>query len=310
MAYKFNPTTGRLDLVGALLGANTFTGLQTMSSSGLITPKIYPASDSTTAVQINRADGTTNVLNVDTTNGNVGIGTTAPGYKLTVSGGDAYFTNSIGAGVLPATGTRLGSVMAGDASANNLYSYDGYAFSSTNGAFQVYGGRFIGYAGGSAAQTGQVIGVETAGANLGSGLVTALVGNKTAVYVFGTGNVTDSYAFLVAGPSITNTGTIGAAYGIYVSSQKVTGVTTGVGIYQVGASDINYFAGDVGIGTVTPGKKLDVAGAIALTGLLHLGKYTTGAAPSPIQGATYFDTTLGKMRIGNNTPAWESVTSA
>ena len=40
------------------------------------TPKIYPNADSTTAIQILKADGTTSVLNVDTTNSRVGILTT------------------------------------------------------------------------------------------------------------------------------------------------------------------------------------------------------------------------------------------
>jgi hypothetical protein len=53
---------------------------------GLKSPKIYPSADSTTAVGIFKADGTTNVLNVDTTNGNVGIGTTSPDEKLEVNG--------------------------------------------------------------------------------------------------------------------------------------------------------------------------------------------------------------------------------
>jgi hypothetical protein len=43
-------------------------------SSGVRTTKLYPNADSTTAIQINKADGTTNVLNVDTTNVGVGIG--------------------------------------------------------------------------------------------------------------------------------------------------------------------------------------------------------------------------------------------
>jgi hypothetical protein len=37
---------------------------------GLKSPKIYPNADSTTAIQFNKADGTTNVLTIDTTNGN------------------------------------------------------------------------------------------------------------------------------------------------------------------------------------------------------------------------------------------------
>jgi hypothetical protein len=61
--------------------------------ASLIGNKIYPAADSTTAVQINKADGTTNVLNVDTTNGRVGIGTTGPSGRLSIKGfgtGDNY----------------------------------------------------------------------------------------------------------------------------------------------------------------------------------------------------------------------------
>jgi len=47
---------------------------------------IYPTADSTTAIQINKADGVTNVLNVDTTNSRVGIGISNPSYPLEVNG--------------------------------------------------------------------------------------------------------------------------------------------------------------------------------------------------------------------------------
>jgi hypothetical protein len=53
---------------------------------GLKSPKIYPSADSTTAIQFNKANGTTNVLNIDTTNGCVGIGTTGPATTLDVNG--------------------------------------------------------------------------------------------------------------------------------------------------------------------------------------------------------------------------------
>ena len=39
---------------------------------------LYPAENSTTAVQIRKADGTTSVLNVDTTNSRLGLGTVSP----------------------------------------------------------------------------------------------------------------------------------------------------------------------------------------------------------------------------------------
>ena len=54
-------------------GATTTTA--STFSTAIITPKIYPSADSTTAFGIFKADGTTNVLNVDTTNARVGIGT-------------------------------------------------------------------------------------------------------------------------------------------------------------------------------------------------------------------------------------------
>lgn len=81
------------------------------------TPIIYPAVDSVTAVQINKADGITNVLNVDTTNSRVGIGTTGPGYKLDVAGNAAIYS-----GALTTTSLQLGTLanVGGQTSTANL----------------------------------------------------------------------------------------------------------------------------------------------------------------------------------------------
>jgi hypothetical protein len=79
-------------LSGALLATGATTGATSQAqtfTNGVITGKIYPSADSVTAIQINKADGTTNVLNVDTTNGRVGIGTTAPTSKLHLAAGTA-----------------------------------------------------------------------------------------------------------------------------------------------------------------------------------------------------------------------------
>jgi hypothetical protein len=48
--------------------------------------KIIPLTDSTTAIQITKADGATSVMNVDTTNSRVGIGTATAGSTLSVNG--------------------------------------------------------------------------------------------------------------------------------------------------------------------------------------------------------------------------------
>lgn len=65
------------------------TAAGTLGESGLLITTggvIYPAADSTTAVQINKANGTTNVLTVDTTNGRLGIGTPSPAVALDIVG--------------------------------------------------------------------------------------------------------------------------------------------------------------------------------------------------------------------------------
>lgn len=61
-------------------------------SGGLIGPSIQPASNSTTAVQVFKADGSTAVVTVDTTNSRVGIGTT-PSAALHVGSGQVFVSN-------------------------------------------------------------------------------------------------------------------------------------------------------------------------------------------------------------------------
>ena len=71
---------------GAATGA---TSSRQVFTNGITAPNWRPSSDSTTAVQIQNAAGT-NVLNVDTTNARVGIGTTAPSEKLQVNGAGLF----------------------------------------------------------------------------------------------------------------------------------------------------------------------------------------------------------------------------
>lgn len=80
---NYVPYTGAT--TGVVLGANILS-----TTSGFITPKIYPASDSTTAFQITKANGTTNVLNVDTTNTRVGVGKVPTSRAFEVQGDIGY----------------------------------------------------------------------------------------------------------------------------------------------------------------------------------------------------------------------------
>lgn len=91
--------TGPITSVGnaTAIASQTGTGTKFVvdTSPTIITPTFTtnftspiwkPAADSTTAIQINKADGTTNVVNIDTTNGYVGIGITSPTSFLHISG--------------------------------------------------------------------------------------------------------------------------------------------------------------------------------------------------------------------------------
>ena len=90
----------------------TIKSKQAIFSTNVYTPaiiltKIYPPADSTIAMQILKADGTTPVLNVDTRNSRIGIGTTSPSEKLEVNGtikGTGYKSSD---GTAGATGNQV-----------------------------------------------------------------------------------------------------------------------------------------------------------------------------------------------------------
>ena len=58
-------------------------------STAIKTPAIRPITDSTSALQVQNAAGTVNILTVDTTNDRIGIGTVTPGASLSIKGAGA-----------------------------------------------------------------------------------------------------------------------------------------------------------------------------------------------------------------------------
>jgi len=134
--FQFPNASGTLAILET---AQTFTADQTVPDLIMSGGDIYPTADSTTAIQINKADGTTNVLNVDTTNGRVGIGTTTPSAPLHVSGtsGAAYYASIYFEG-----GQIVGYAASGDSPSLNLYSgayYTGYYYDTAGTDY----GRFF-----------------------------------------------------------------------------------------------------------------------------------------------------------------------
>jgi len=159
--------------------------------------------------------------------GNVGIGTTAPTYLLSV-GGNSTSMNGGQQSVLysPTSTSGLYGGSVSQVIANP-------AASSSGVYYAIYG------------ESGDNAGVTS---NLTS--ASALISVGGGIVHRGTGTITGSVGFYAAPPAVPNGGTITTAYGLFVAGLKNTGVTNSYGIYQSSATDKNYFAGNVGIGTV------------------------------------------------------------
>ena len=95
-AYNLSGTTNQITVTGtpAVLLNNAITlslpqNIHTAATpqfAGVKTGYVYPASDGTTAFQIRKADGITNIVNVNSTNSRVGILTAAPSSTVDVVG--------------------------------------------------------------------------------------------------------------------------------------------------------------------------------------------------------------------------------
>ena len=98
MAVVFTNAGSIVNITNAPTTSNKLNILSSIISNN---NKIYPAADSTTAIQILKADGTTPVVTVDTINGNVGIGMLgAPTYKLDINGGSCRIVDTIDMGLI------------------------------------------------------------------------------------------------------------------------------------------------------------------------------------------------------------------
>lgn len=74
--------------------AQTFSAAQTFSNA-LVAPGMKPASDSTTALQLQKSNGTA-VATVDTTNDRIGINTASPSHTLDIVGTERIKVSSTG----------------------------------------------------------------------------------------------------------------------------------------------------------------------------------------------------------------------
>ena len=143
-------------------------------------------------------------------------------------------------------------------------------------------------------------------------------GYRVIALLSGAGSMTTYVGFEARSPSLTSTGTITTATGILINAQKSTGVTTGRGVWQAGASDINAFAGLTQFGsTSTPTVLVELsdtnAGTSAVQNALVV-RSTNAGTPGTGFGvgirAGLKSSTTADQDAGRLTWAWSTATHA
>ncbi|RKZ30354.1 hypothetical protein DRQ33_07940, partial [bacterium] len=190
--------------------------------------------------------------------GDVGIGTTSPSYKLDVSGTGRYTgALTIGAYTLPTSDGSSGQVLTTNGSGSvNWQSVPGDNWGSgtwtvTDGTTPstVSQGQSVTFTGGTGISTSQ------SGRTL---TITNTAPDQTVTLTGGTGiSVSGSYPDF----TITNTSPWSSSSNDYIQNQSSTDQSASFRI-----SGNGYIAGNVGIGTSSPGAKLDVAGNVRISG--------------------------------------------
>ena len=116
--------------------------------------------------------------------------------------------------------------------------------------------------------------------NRSTGTITNAYGLSVALSNLAKGKITTGYGVYVAAPVNSGGGTFSNFTGVYIASP--TAVTGAYGLYSAGGK--NYFAGDVGINTTTPGANLEVNGTTKFDGLATFASAQT--FPGTLTGIT------------------------
>ena len=299
----------------AVLGTNDNNSLSlevnnvtqaTLAVGGAFT--LQNSTDSTSGFKIMDADGGNPVLNIDTTNERVGIGTAFPNYNLHVVGNvpDANYAAGIGAVVTlgsnshpqyiarfvgdisPSSGvggsmTYIGQDVTLSSSSTNLGSdvttiYGNsvdVSYTGSNTLHQLNGTSIADYLGGTAS-TSLLRGWWLDYGSVSSGTIDEAIGIETGSLANGGGGTINYGAGLRIGSVTTATNSVGAFIG-QAGGTNYANLVLGTTSYPTGqfsiynaSTDDNYFAGNLSVGTSTNDAQLVVQNTATSENTLHL----------------------------------------
>jgi hypothetical protein len=143
--------------------------------------------------------------------------------------------------------------------------------------------------------------------NAQQGTIQNAFGAYLGVYNNNDGIINTGYGAFVDTPYDAGSGTMGTWYGLYVHGDSYA--STSYGVYSTGG--INYFGGNVGIGTSTPSSALQVSGTatatnVTVSGLLNLPVQASGTTPSGAVNGSVAFTSLHVLCVYTGT-SWVQV---
>lgn len=255
------------------------------------TTRIKPNSDSTNAIAFLKADGTTQQMWYNTTNGYFGIGILPTSY-LHVSGAFGTLASGQVAETISFNGTGTGhsdgtSILKSFVTtvqalgANNVTEVTGYTANV--------------YVSSTAGTVSSVNGVSVALRMNSAAATAAAYGFRSIPILSSTGSTTAYISFEARTPSLTSTGTIATSTGVYIAQQKITGVTTGRGLWQVGSTDINSFGGLTAFGSNnTPTAFIHIAASTTTNAALRIA---AGSSPTTPNAGDIWYLTADRLKI-------------